>query len=289
MAPCAHHQHPLDQDHSLDARDTRWTGLSATHPDTHRLQAVTCQPSSMTPKVSGPRDQDCQNIVHDAAGIVLTRSSGNDNEVLIGRRSGRARFMPGRYVFPGGRLEDSDLDRHASMRLSSRCIDALGYMACKELSVALLNCAIREFEEETGIAIKGAIHGPCPTALDGPTKTTKADSRNLPAARFICRAITPPGYARRYDARFFLITADRVQFEGDTEGFSGASGELQDLRWATIPEALSRNTAFITRTILINLAIDIQGSQKHLPARFHFVRNGMARVVDIHPELQSAQ
>ena len=44
----------------------------------------------------------------DAAGLVLIRDSKRGLEVLVGRRHSRVPFLPDIYVFPGGRVDDSD-------------------------------------------------------------------------------------------------------------------------------------------------------------------------------------
>ena len=44
----------------------------------------------------------------DAASLILLRGEGDGLEVLVGRRSARAKFMPGVYVFPGGGIEAPD-------------------------------------------------------------------------------------------------------------------------------------------------------------------------------------
>jgi 8-oxo-dGTP pyrophosphatase MutT (NUDIX family) len=44
----------------------------------------------------------------DAAGLVLLRGAPDAPEVLMGRRHKRASFLPDIYVFPGGRLDESD-------------------------------------------------------------------------------------------------------------------------------------------------------------------------------------
>jgi hypothetical protein len=44
----------------------------------------------------------------DAATLILIDRSGGDVRVLLGRRSARHAFMPGRFVFPGGRTDPSD-------------------------------------------------------------------------------------------------------------------------------------------------------------------------------------
>ncbi len=41
----------------------------------------------------------------DAATLILIDRSGGDVRVLLGRRSARHAFMPGRFVFPGGRTD----------------------------------------------------------------------------------------------------------------------------------------------------------------------------------------
>jgi hypothetical protein len=44
----------------------------------------------------------------DAASLILLRGEGEGLEVLVGRRSPRAKFMPGVTVFPGGGIEAAD-------------------------------------------------------------------------------------------------------------------------------------------------------------------------------------
>lgn len=52
-----------------------------------------------------------------AAAVVPIRDGDGGLEVLVGRRTERARFMGGFWVFPGGRIEEADPDpRHAAAR-----------------------------------------------------------------------------------------------------------------------------------------------------------------------------
>lgn len=44
----------------------------------------------------------------DAATVILLRDRGSGIEVFLQRRVGRMKFAPGMYVFPGGRVEESD-------------------------------------------------------------------------------------------------------------------------------------------------------------------------------------
>ena len=44
----------------------------------------------------------------DAATLIIVDSSSGEPRVLLGRRRPDMVFMPGRYVFPGGRVDPSD-------------------------------------------------------------------------------------------------------------------------------------------------------------------------------------
>src|SRR6185312_16240839 len=44
----------------------------------------------------------------DAATLILLDSKGGEVHVLMGRRHARHAFMPGKFVFPGGRTDPDD-------------------------------------------------------------------------------------------------------------------------------------------------------------------------------------
>ena len=44
----------------------------------------------------------------DAATLILLDRQGGDFQVLMGRRHARHAFMPGKFVFPGGRTDPAD-------------------------------------------------------------------------------------------------------------------------------------------------------------------------------------
>jgi hypothetical protein len=44
----------------------------------------------------------------DAATLILIDRSGSKPKVLVGKRHDNVVFMPGKYVFPGGRVDKSD-------------------------------------------------------------------------------------------------------------------------------------------------------------------------------------
>ena len=55
------------------------------------------------------RDQSFPNLKpRDSATLILIDRAHAVPKVLLGRRHLRHRFMPGKFVFPGGRIEPSD-------------------------------------------------------------------------------------------------------------------------------------------------------------------------------------
>jgi len=72
------------------------------------------------------RDQSHPNLKpRDAATLILVDRSGPAPKVLLGRRHAGLKFMAGKFVFPGGRMEPGDkkmpvaseLDSNAGARL----------------------------------------------------------------------------------------------------------------------------------------------------------------------------
>ena len=182
----------------------------------------------------------------DAASLVLLRHSGDRTEVLLGQRHGGHAFMPNRYVFPGGSVDPSDsrvrpatpLDRQVVARLEKNCLPA----RARALSVA----AVRETYEETGLMLAR----PMPAGYETSRGKAWADFVSLglgPALDrldYVCRAITPPGRTRRFHARFFV--AKECHLLGDIE----SDGELLDIRWVPIKEAITMPIPSITGHVI---------------------------------------
>ncbi len=165
--------------------------------------------------------------IHPAATVVLTRADPSGRQVLMGQRGAAAVFMPSKYVFPGGRVDDADHGAKDLGVLQDGCRNALQCDAPHPTPDDLLACALRELAEETGLILRA----PRPAAL-----------------RFIFRAITPKGRSRRFDARFFL--ADVADFSGDSTSFSAASDELSHLHWVSLTAARGLDLPFITEVVL---------------------------------------
>lgn len=121
-----------------------------------------------------------------AATLVIARDTRLGLEVLLTRRSSSLRFMGGAMVFPGGALSAEDLD---AATLDARGLDgpalaeSMGETDAKT-AVALHFCALREADEEVGLA-------------------------GIAAGELVYggRWVTPLGAPVRFDTRFFVARA----------------------------------------------------------------------------------
>jgi 8-oxo-dGTP pyrophosphatase MutT (NUDIX family) len=211
----------------------------------------------------------------DAATLIVVDRAGPVPKVLLGKRHHGHKFMPGKYVFPGGGLEPADkrvpvargLDPHAEASLM-REVKHPSPVKARALALA----AIRETAEETGLIL--GVPGPAATMPDGHwAMFTKA--RILPdlsAVHFIARAITPPRRPKRFDARFFAVDASAIAHRID--GIIGPDAELVDLVWMPIAEARQLDMPVITGVVLEELEMRVaQGFGHDLPVPFYQMRN----------------
>jgi len=172
--------------------------------------------------------------------IVVDRSSDaearREPRILMGHRSGRHVFMPNTFVFPGGRLDAEDAGVPVAGDLREPVLERLTRKASRRKARALACTAIRETFEETGLMV-GAPHngGYDPAKLAGDWQAVFATGLmpRLDCLDYVARAVTPPNNVRRFNARFFIV--DRR----NTCGELGGSGELVDLQWIPIADALA--------------------------------------------------
>ena len=188
----------------------------------------------------------------DAATLIVLDRNGSTVRVLMGRRHMRHAFMPGKFVFPGGRTDPADSRIAAAAPLAAAEEAKLTARAgrvgpARARAIAL--SAIRETYEEAGLLI----------GRRGPFATTKSDwqgfaehgvAPSLEAMRFIARAITPPGRVRRFDTRFLAAWRSDVALE--LPG-GGPTNELEELVWLPLGEAQRADIPAITRTVLTEL------------------------------------
>ena len=189
--------------------------------------------------------------IRDAATVILIRDRSDKPKVLMGQRGSKAVFMPGKFVFPGGAVDDGDRNVLSASRLPTACMERLEFRSDTDTAQGLCAAAIRELWEETGLLLGK------PGAWQAPNQDWEAFSmRNLipdaSALSFVFRAVTPRGRPRRFDARFFLADADAIS--GDPDDFSSATDELSHLQWISLEETRQFDLPFITQVVLSEIA-----------------------------------
>src|ERR1700716_4202975 len=150
----------------------------------------------------------------DAATLILVDRTAATAKVLVGKRHDKVVFMPGKFVFPGGRVDKSDNRVPVAAPIPKALEENLLKGSPKiTLSRArsLAIAAIREACEETGLCLGRESNGATP-ALEGAWKSfSEAGLLPDPSGLFlIARAITPPGRVRRFDTRFFTADASSI-------------------------------------------------------------------------------
>src|SRR6266404_660118 len=137
--------------------------------------------------------------LHAASLILLREGPAGMISVLMGRRGRSARFMPGFYVCPGGRVAEDDRETWRAEVGAPHATDGAAFLR-------LARAALRETYEETGLLVGS----PSPTVAEGarfPIETAyaaKCIAPDLGLLTYIGRAITPTVSPMRFDTRFFL-------------------------------------------------------------------------------------
>lgn len=224
------------------------------------------------------RDQTHPNIrPRDAATLILIDRSGPTPKVLMGRRHARHKFMPGKFVFPGGRAEPYDGRMVAEGALAPEHAERLVKGVSRPSAVrarALALAAVRETCEEVGLLL-GRRCDAIPK-VPAPAWQPFADARVVPdlgRLHFVARAITPPRRNRRFDARFFAADADAVAHRLD--GIVGPEAELDEVVWVAISEARQLDLPTITQVVVEELEARIaRGFTPALPVPFFHMRHG---------------
>jgi len=177
-------------------------------------------------------------VPRPAATAVLMRDGDEAIEVLLLQRHRSSGFVPGAYVFPGGRVDIDD----ASIAIPVTDPPPEYWVA-----------AIREIFEETGVLLArdadGALARDCAAdpvmenwreqLMQGTaTLADLARERKLDLAidrlAYFSHWITPIGEPRRYDTRFFLAALPPgCEARAD-------SREMTDAIWLTVNDALRR-------------------------------------------------
>ncbi len=207
--------------------------------------------------------------------MVLIDAGGAEPKVLLGRRHSAVAFLPGKYVFPGGRLEADDRLMPALGALSAASLEKLALRRGRGCPGphAFALAAIRETFEETGLLLGARSDGPRLAVIPAAWQTFAEHgfAPNLAPLRFIARAITPPGLPRRFDTSFFSVDVREVAHRVD--GCVTQDTELVELLWLSLSDAakldIPRITAMILRELAARIAADFA---EHLPVPFFYER-----------------
>ena len=226
---------------------------------------------------SSPDDGTDPTRIRDAACVVIVDEDGGTPRLLLGRRHADQVFLPGKWVFPGGRVDPGD--HHCAAVWPSRTPQP----AAAQVPLAFAFAAIREVFEETGLLIG---REPRPLSPAAPVQDLPTCWQTFAAAGFIpacdrltplARAITPPGRPRRFDTWFFL--ADRRDV---TRVHGAGDGELLDAGWFTLAEVRALDLPNITRLIVDDVAtrLDRGSGRECVPIPFYYQDNaGFQRVL----------
>ena len=177
--------------------------------------------------------------------IVLRPATEHPFEVLLVRRNDSVAFMGGAHVFPGGRVDDTDVaSPHAcdGIPTMGRCLDL-----AVDVEAKYRVAAIRELIEEAGVllarrngetvdaATAVAVRAGLQPRLSFVDQLHAQGLRvSLDAVMPFAHWVTPAIEIRRYDTRFLM-----ARVPSDQEG-SHDAGETTALEWMTPSDAIAR-------------------------------------------------
>ncbi len=193
-----------------------------------------------------------------AATLMLLRSGHRGLEVLLLKRGARTRFIPGAYVFPGGRVDPEDASPHHLAFVEKSSMK--GAPALMEVTpgepppMAFVIAALRETFEETGILLDAASEIPRSVPMKGrePGSLMRQElhqgrlefssvldrleaTLGVERITYVGHWTTPVQERYRYDTRFF---ASEVP---STCAAYPDGVEMVESLWLTPSEALDRN------------------------------------------------
>jgi 8-oxo-dGTP pyrophosphatase MutT (NUDIX family) len=121
--------------------------------------------------------------------------------------------------------------------------------------------AVRETFEEAGLLLARPAAA---SSRAGPWRDffARGAAPDLDALDFVARAVTPPRSPKRFDARFFLADAARLL----SLERSADCGELDEIAWLQLDEALALPLPSVTRFVLGELPLRLLDPTRGAPA-----------------------
>lgn len=181
-----------------------------------------------------------------AATVVLLRDGDVDIEALLMRRHSRSGFVPGAWVFPGGRVDGADSAPPLYQRVA-------GLPSSPEPESAFWTAALRELFEETGILMARGASGEwsrdassqgsiesmrCALMDDEVTMMDVLEELDLTLDAtgmvHIAHWVTPVVEPRRYDTHFFVAVLPPERTA------AADPREMSEAAWLAPTDALER-------------------------------------------------
>lgn len=181
-------------------------------------------------------------VAHPAATVLLVRDGAAGVEVYLQRRPRRLGFAGGLWVFPGGRVDDSDQDPAIDASWSGPAPEAWAERLALPLDAArgYVVAACRETLEEAGVLL--ADPAPAAAQLEAARRDVLSGARSFATVlgdlgarldtgrlRYWAWWRTPEGEPRRYDTRFFVAALPR------DAAVVAHAGEVVDELWVSAP------------------------------------------------------
>lgn len=209
----------------------------------------------------------------DAASLILLNLERLEPRVLVGRRPADARFLPGRYVFPGGAVEPADSRAQSVSELASDVAPMMAVAGNAARARSLAMAAVRETFEETGLLLAapgdvGTVRSPGWSAM-----RSRGVAPALHRLAYVGRAITPVPSAIRFHARFFVADARHAV------GELGGDSELVDLHWCRIDALAELPTIEVQSFMLAHAVTTLTHRDTERLARPLFTRRAGRRYI----------
>jgi 8-oxo-dGTP pyrophosphatase MutT (NUDIX family) len=209
----------------------------------------------------------------DAATLILYRQTSDGPRILMGCRSEGHDFMPNKYVFPGGRVDDED-ELAPSLTELSEAEDAIVKIGASRATRAFPLTAVREVFEETGLIVGRSATGFGNVPASWGDYYAQDAAPCLANFRFLGRAITPPMRHKRFDARFFMADADDALIDSRPP-IDGR--ELADLRWFTLGEVAGLDLPNVTRFVISEVEARLVKQEALKPFHLYWTQEGHVR------------
>jgi 8-oxo-dGTP pyrophosphatase MutT (NUDIX family) len=187
-----------------------------------------------------------------AASLILLRDGERGLEVMMVERAGTASFAAGAFVFPGGRVDETDAELVAiagAGRATPASAPADAAMTKAALpDAALRMAAIRETFEECGLLlVESAADGAGASSADFAAMVRSQGVRPaLQALVPFAHWITPPHLPKRFDTHFFIAAGPRDQVAVADQGEVMSAAWLKPGDLTAAAEAGRINLMFAT-------------------------------------------